>query len=97
MVETIDLLIEVLKKYFRSRGKQIISLMKTAGQTEVRIELLGLRRYFEETNSYSKFDDLYRDIRDKYGDTIRYGESMIKLYDEYIVVSSDLIEKILNK
>ena len=88
--------VETLKRYFRTRGESILGFMNASRQDHVKIEFHGLYHYFRRKDKYSKFMDLYRVLRKKYGNHLEIKGYKIILEENYIVVSKELIKFLLS-
>lgn len=97
MVEELELFIDLLKSYFRSRGKLILSLMDSSRQKSVKIEFHGLYHYFKGSSRFHKFTDLYDYIKEKYGREISIHGYRVLLGNNYIVVPRELIGYFLER
>ena len=96
MEEELKLFVDTLLKYFKSRGSIILGFMKASKQNNIKIEFHGLYHYFRSNGKYTRFMDLYRSLREKYGDRLNiYGYEVI-LKDEYIIVPKNLIRCLLD-
>lgn len=87
--------VETLKRYFRTRGELILGFMNASRQDHVKIEFHGLYHYFRGNDKYSKFMDLYKVLREKYGNHLGINGYEIILEENYIVISKDLIKYLL--
>ena len=88
--------VETLKRYFRTRGESILGFMNASRQDHVKIEFHGLYHYFRRKDKYSKFMDLYKVLRKKYGNHLEIKGYKIILEENYIVVSKELIKFLLS-
>jgi len=87
--------INILLNYINSRGTMLLSLLKASGMDKLKIELRGLRRYFNGECGYEKFDELYFDLK-KNTNILDVMGGFIELYDEYIVVTKELLNNLVN-
>jgi len=96
MEKELKLFIDTLLNYCKSRGPIILGFMRASNQDNVKIEFHGLYHYFRSNGKYARFMDLYRDLREKFGDRLNiYGYEVI-LSDEYIIVPKNLIKYLLD-
>ncbi len=89
-----EVFINLLRRYTASRGQLILGLLRSAGQEYVKIEFHGLYRYYESVEGYPRFMDLYRVLREKYGDRINILGYTVTLARDHILVPRDLIRRL---
>ncbi|WFO75056.1 hypothetical protein J4526_08270 [Desulfurococcaceae archaeon MEX13E-LK6-19] len=95
--KALELFIETLRNYFKARGRMIRSLMETAGQDRLSIELPALYWYYPGDKVFKKFMDLYRYLIKEYNGVIEVLGEQVKLEKDRIIIPKKLITVMIHE